>query len=321
MALTEQERRCVHLACASLAARLGGEWLPTSGATLDDLHPEVPSPEVIVSNGERTAAIEVKRVSHAAFDALGSYREYLMRRLAPEVGHFYLMPPFGFELPIDQPLIRRLQREIRRVGPGLTPGETGYLRYERQAHVSLTRADGEGHLWCCHNISGDEVFRHSSSITGVFMLVDADSYEHSFFTDEARRAFGASLREACERRAASGHGALTWCEEWQLLRLDDDDEPSTVEVMAVAVIDVRESVEAAVSRLVDAALVKFEQRRWADFHVLVLDKADGILDSGRIEEVCGNLDFGEPSGIDLVIWADGDMGSDMRMSSALTGAG
>lgn len=151
------------------------------------------------------------------------------------------------------------------------------------------------------------------------MLVDCDTYEHSFFTDEARHKFGQALAEACAERLANRNGALSWNEEWQLLRLDDDDDPPSVEVMAVAVIDVRESVEAALARLVDAALEKFEARRWADLHVLVLDKADGILEPDRIQEVCGRLDLGSPPAIDLIIWADNDSRLDVRSCAALDG--
>lgn len=61
MPLSEQELRCVELACRWLHETYGGEWSVTDN--LDDLHPSAPSPEVIVGNGESSAAIEVKRLT------------------------------------------------------------------------------------------------------------------------------------------------------------------------------------------------------------------------------------------------------------------
>ena len=60
MALSEQEARCVEFALNFLSEHYGGCW--TIEQYLDDLHPSEPTPEVIVSNGEKTAAVEVKRL-------------------------------------------------------------------------------------------------------------------------------------------------------------------------------------------------------------------------------------------------------------------
>ena len=60
MPLTEQEERCVNLACHYLSKHYGGNW--SVQKNLDDLKFQEPTPEVIVGNGTKTAAVEVKRL-------------------------------------------------------------------------------------------------------------------------------------------------------------------------------------------------------------------------------------------------------------------
>jgi len=305
VALTEQERRSVQSACRHLSQTLGGHWEIADEDSLDDHNPNVPSPETLIRDGTRTAAVEVKRLSHAAFDQHGAYLTYLSRRLAPDSGgHFLLSPPDDFTLPIGQPLIRRLRSQIAQVGPKLSPGDRSSILYRRDSYVSLSREGGDGFIYCCHQYSGDEVTRVSPQLNGAFMLVDCDTYEHSFHTDLARASFAAALVDACERRVKDGAGPLTWDEEWGLTRLDDDDDPPSVEMLVGALIDVRESTTEAVTRMVDAAAQKFEGRRWADEHILVLDKADGIMIRDRILEAVRGIDPVELSSIDLILWLD-----------------
>lgn len=58
MPLTEQEERGVNLACYYLSEYDGGNW--SIQENLDDLKLQEPTPEVIVGNGTKTAAVEVK---------------------------------------------------------------------------------------------------------------------------------------------------------------------------------------------------------------------------------------------------------------------
>jgi len=60
MTLSEQERRCIELACRDLKKCYGCNW--SIQQYLDGLNLPKPTPEVTVGNGERTAAIEVKRL-------------------------------------------------------------------------------------------------------------------------------------------------------------------------------------------------------------------------------------------------------------------
>ena len=66
MALTEQEIHCVTIANHYLSEKYGGEWAVERD--LDELFPAEPSPEVLTTNGTKTAAIEVKRlITDAAY--------------------------------------------------------------------------------------------------------------------------------------------------------------------------------------------------------------------------------------------------------------
>ena len=58
MPLSEQERRCIDFACRYLEEHYGGSWFIQQH--VDDLNLSEPTPEVIVGNSERTAAVEVK---------------------------------------------------------------------------------------------------------------------------------------------------------------------------------------------------------------------------------------------------------------------
>ena len=60
MPLTEQEERCVTLVCRYLSEHYGGDW--SVKENLDDQDLPEPTPEVIVSNGVKDAAVEVKRL-------------------------------------------------------------------------------------------------------------------------------------------------------------------------------------------------------------------------------------------------------------------
>ena len=59
--LSDQETHCVQLTCEYLSSSVGGSWKVQSYP--DELYPAEPTPEVIVTNGSVTAAIEVKRLT------------------------------------------------------------------------------------------------------------------------------------------------------------------------------------------------------------------------------------------------------------------
>ena len=58
--MTEQETRCIQIACDALSARFGGSWFIER--VLDEEIDDRPTPEVLVTNGDMRAAIEVKEL-------------------------------------------------------------------------------------------------------------------------------------------------------------------------------------------------------------------------------------------------------------------
>jgi len=98
---SEQESRCIEHACEFLSLAIGGNW--EVEGYLDDLNGSEPTPEVVVTNGTTTAAIEVKRM--AGDSAQQAYRQSLFsnqRYLIPSCGGYYwLEPPVDLRLPMN----------------------------------------------------------------------------------------------------------------------------------------------------------------------------------------------------------------------------
>ena len=101
MPLSDQEIRCIKLACAHLSSTLGGNW--TAESYPDELYPTEPTPEVVVTSGRVKAAIEVKRLTGDSMYQV--YKESLLsnqRFLTPSCGGYYTLgPSVGFRLPMD----------------------------------------------------------------------------------------------------------------------------------------------------------------------------------------------------------------------------
>lgn len=275
MALSEQEARCVNFALNYLSEHYGGSW--SIEQYLDDLYPSEPTPEVIVSNGEKTAAVEVKRLTGDS-----THQEYVASLLSNEKflvpscgGTYYLKPAVGLDptMPID---LRRLVRgEIERVAPTLGPGENGAIRIPRQGQVSLISKFGPSLISCTHwGPYSDVMGRLTEKITGKFMLID-EGLEHSFFTQESEAAFEEALVIACKRRLEGITEAFSWNEEWELARIDGEGgEVAQDGVWIIAAPDARsmlESVEQCVHTVLGKAMQKFTGRRWADLQVIVLE--------------------------------------------------
>jgi hypothetical protein len=216
MPLSEQERHCVELACRYLAEHYGGSW--SVEKYLDDLNPSEPTPEVVAGNGQKRAAIEVKRLTGDA--SLQEYAASLRsneKYLTPSCGgSYYLNPPVDFRLPMDTALRRLVKREIERVAPTLSPGQKGAIRIPRRGHISLISESGPAFIYCLHQGSGADLMSGlKDKITGMFMLVD-EGLEHSFVTQECRAAFEEAVATACERRLRGNTDPFGWDEEWEL---------------------------------------------------------------------------------------------------------
>jgi len=275
MPLSEQERRCIEFACRDLEKRYGGSW--SIQQYLDDLNLHEPTPEVIVDNGEKTAAVEVKQLTGDS-----TYQEYLasllsnQKSLVPSCGgSYYINPAVDFRLPMPANLRRVVKREIERMAPSLDPGQKDAIRIPRQGYVSLVSEYGPSFINCLHGepYSGfmDQL---KGKITGSFMLIDK-GLEHSFFTRECKAAFEKAVVIACKKRLEGETSPFSWYEEWELARIDDvGDNNARDGVWIIAATDARsleESTNQCVHAVLNKAMQKFRNRRWADLQIIVLE--------------------------------------------------
>ena len=313
MLLTSQERRCIDLALPVLADLYGGMWAPPDGSTLAKLFPHEKTPKCLVTNGLIRAAIEVKRltgdeVERAYKEALKS----LSRALDPECDGFYVLgPAVPFKVPVDRPLLRHLRREVRKVAPKLARGQTDGVRVPREAWVSLDWAHGPGRVHCCHNYSEHLFDGLASRIAGSFMLVDQQLPDHNFVTAKARADFRSELVAACYRRTHGGSHHFEWYEEIPLLRCDvEGDDERGLDVLAVTEArHVGTAVAEALDYVLEQALKKFQRprgERWAERHVIVLDKETPSCDAARVKQALSWYSPDELRDIDLILLSDGN---------------
>ena len=152
MPLSDQENLCAQFTCDYLSSSIGGNWIIESYP--DDLYPSEPTPEVIVSNSSVSAAIEVKRLTGDSMSQV--YRESLLNNqkyLVPSCGGYYtLNPPVDFRFPMAIALRKLVKKEIERVAPGLSCGESGVIRIPRYGHIALHSETGPSFLHCVHGL-------------------------------------------------------------------------------------------------------------------------------------------------------------------------
>lgn len=310
MALSDQESRCVELTCGHLCSKVGGSW--TVESYPDEIYPAEPTPEVIITNGTMTAAIEVKRLTGDAIAQ--AYAESLLsneRHLVPSCGGYYVLhPPIDFRLPMDTKIRKQIKREIEHLAPTLQPGTAGAIRVRRQGHVVLISESGPPYICCSHNMGFGEVTKSLlHRIVGRFMLVD-QGLEHSFVTDEARAAFSDAVVKACQRRLKGDASPFSWFEEWELRRIDrghgEGDSGDGVWIMTCTEArDVRESTSECICHLLESGAKKFAAKRWAELHLLVLDASE-FAHEDVIVEVLSDAQHDDLGNVDSILVVGND---------------
>ncbi len=306
--LSDQEQRCINVVCRYLEDRFGGSW--SVQTILDNIHLSEPSPEAIVGNGEMTAAIEVKRLTGDS--VLQAYTSSLLSNekfLTPSCGgSYYLVPPLDFRLPMAQELRRLVKRETERVAQMLAPGQRGAIRIPRQGHIALISQSSPGFISCLHQgPHSDLIGKVQDQINGKFMLVD-EGLEHSFVTEECQTAFVQAVVNACNARRSGDAEPFGWEEEWELGRNDEYDTDGEDGVWIVAVTEARsmpESVEECVHSMVQKAIKKFESRRWADLHFIVLE-ASLFAPTTLAAEAVKSFALSDRSSVDSILLVDGE---------------
>ena len=304
MPLTSQESRCIELACSHLSGLYGGAWHTTR--ELDEENPSTPSPEVEVSNGTARAAIEVKRLTVAELERYRNWKPSLERYLAPPCpGHFFLLPCINFKLPLQNPMMRHLRREVGRVAPTIPPQASGAVLIPRDGYVVLERPDSPGSIHCLHDHSED-LRGVAPRLNGGYFLIDGDiPWAHNFVTDAGRTAWHDSIVAACA--TPTSEGRFIWNEEWELQRLDDgDDDERHVEILAASDVFTGGSAYAAVWTMLERGRAKFHQR-WADHHILVFDsEVPTMLNANRLAAIAAEFDADDLGAVGMILLVDGD---------------
>lgn len=305
MPLSEQEIRCIEYACEFLSSSLGGRWSIES--YLDETHPTEPTPEVVITNGEMTAAIEVKEMAGGSVQQ--EYRESLYsneRYLSPPCGGYYLLiPPVDLRLRMNSTLREQVKSEIARVAPTLKPNDKGVLLIPRSGHIALISRNNPPWIHCSHGLVGySDLFRPLlDRLEGRFMLVD-EGLEHSFFTDEGREAFYDAVVKACRRRLEGDASDFSWNEEWQIVRCEEskegDREKDGVWILtSTDAVSVPHSIAENLQDILDNALRKFVER-WANLHILVLEE-NVSTHTKLIRETVAGLSPAELPNVDYVL--------------------
>lgn len=308
MPLTDQEQQCIDFARDYLEKHYGGTWAITE--FLDDQNHSEPTPEVILSNGDKTAAIEVKRLTGDS-----TWQEYLAALLSNDDyfvpscgGHYYLSPPVDFRLPMQRPLRRLVQEEIERVAPTLGPGQNGAIRIPRDGRVSLISKSGPPFIYCLHLGPYSGLLAPlKEKITGSFMLID-EGLEHSFVTQKCISEFENAVLTACKNRLEGDNTPFNWDEEWELIRVEDEGDDERDGVWIIATTDARsmsESVEECVHTVLHKAMQKFRTRRWADLQVIVLESSI-MAPAGLAAQAVETFDPDDRTLVDHFLIADGD---------------
>jgi hypothetical protein len=304
MPLTDQERRCVELAARYLADRRGGAWPVPEGPTVAELDSSEPSPEVVITNGFLTAAVEVKEVRDAPFT---EYRRYLLSLnefLKPTAGGYHRLDPApGVYLPLDRLFKKQLRREVERVAKGMAPGETRPVRVPQEALLKLVRSE-PGPVFCAHYF--DTIRRFSDQLPGSFFLVDGHCMDHKLFTEQGERDFAVALEQAAQEALANGSALMRWYEEWELERVSNKQNDELWFMTVTEAHDVPSTVVDAVEAVLAAALRKFLSRRWGDIHLVVLDKASTIVNYDLVVAAVSELNPEDLHPLDAVLLADGD---------------
>lgn len=306
MPLTEQEQRCIDSACRYLENHYGGTW--SIQQELDDQYPSEPTPEVILSDGEKTAAVEVKRLTGDS-----TQQEYLAailsndRYFVPSCGgYYYLNPPLGFRLPMPPSLRTLVKREIERVAPTLAPDQSGAIRIPRDGRVALISESGPPSIYCYHmGPFGDLMAQLNGKITGSFMIID-EGLEHSFVTQQCRGEFEEAVALACKKGLDGDGSPFSWDEEWELIKTyHEDDEDGVWMIATTGAKSMQESVDECVHTVLGNAMQKFRDKRWADIQMIVLETSVTIPEGPAAQSV-ESFNHGDRELIDHFLLLEGD---------------
>jgi hypothetical protein len=309
--LSKDEQRCLELACQFLGEQLGGTWMLEDGPLLEDdpAYQGVSRPEARITDGVRTAAVEVKALTgDRQFQDYWRSLPSLKRQLRPSCGGYYFLVPWvDLRLPLGRREIKELKCQIEHVALGMAVDESRPIRVSRNGRAKILDHDRAGPIYCSHM---EPVFRHlQRELHGSYWLADSDQNEHRFMTEQARADLVRAFSDAVHSSPLPQPGTtvpLHWYEEWELKRVEANGLEDGVWVCATTdAADVGASISEILSRMLEAGIRKF-RRRWADFHVIALDKQWPFIEAGDAVHALKEFDDDELADINLVLLVEVD---------------
>ncbi len=307
MPSSRHERQCIQAICQHLQRTLGDGW--EVDRWLDDEYPNQRSPDVLLTDGSNSIAIEIKRLTDG--DTFHEYEEALQslyQGLAPDRDrNFTLLPPPSIRLPLGRALVRKLRPRVAAAASGLDADETATVSVPRQATVRYyPRSDG-GFIHCSHARS-DEFLAVSPEVSGAYFVEEDDGPDHQFLSDESRAQFRQILIRACARSQQRGHAQMQWCEDWELQRGQDSTEgKGGVHVVAATADFVESAAKRSVEKAVCSAKTKFGAVEWAGRTALALHAGEQQhkLSPSLLEAAIDRLRPSDLQPIDSVFFVDG----------------
>ncbi len=314
---SDQERRCADAICGSLNEATHQTW--TVARWLDDEYPNESSPDVLLTDGNETIAIEIKRLTDGRiFHKHDRYVQSLHRRLAPDRdrSHF-LLPAPTTRLPLPIAWLSRIKKAIADSASGLQVGDEIALRLPRHSRLKYY-FNSEPRVVECQHADAGRVHVVFPEAAGYFGLEDGDEPGHQFLSEELRAAFERELGRACDASMRDGQAEVNWHEEWTLRRLPDPPAGRGGVHVQAATADFLESAAIeSVTTAIDGAKEKFVSTRWADRAAVALhaDEQQSELSLSAFETAVGRLTVADVRPLDTVFLVRGSHVAEYRQVS------
>jgi len=276
---------------------------------LDEGHPNEPSPDVILTDGCESVAVEIKQLTDG--DTFRPHRNSLRsldNQLALDSPHNYVViqQPF-LVLPRDYQWIKKSKLRSAAAALELRVGESAIVPVRRRATVRFLDGFDRGLVVCQHQRS-DEVIALSGEVDGCYLLQDAGEPEHQFLTEETHSAFKQRLRKACEASRRNGEATIEWSEEWELQRVSDSSEGVGRVSVIVPVADFEEAAAIeSVKKEINSARRKFESKDWAKRNAVALHagQQQSVIAPSLFESAIERMDAVEVKPLDSVFLVAG----------------
>ena len=270
----DQELRCAEAICKSLNEFNDRAW--KIECWLDDKHQDEAGPDVRLSDGDVSIAVEIKQLTDGSeFHEFAQYSHSLYRRLALDPDRDYLLIPApSTRLPLPESWLPRIRTAIADSGPALRVGEEAKLRIPRRSKLSRYGDFKPGVVGCQHD-SAHSIHQTIPDAVGAFILEDGGEPARQFLSEDLRTAFRRELERACDSSKRDGLAVVSWQEEWHLLRLSDPPLGSGgVHVAAATACFLETAVIECVETAVRSAKSKFNARRWANHTAAALHASE-----------------------------------------------